>query len=138
MALDRLKPAARAVRQLQLGSEFPNVEAMYRQRSLSRLLNKRLWSVALSYAGSDVALQVRGGDRQCLSVLSQPAMLCSLAAGRQGPARTINDKLSKDMQHTPPEGSVQGPCSGQPACAGCCQRTHQSQLHAQVPLQVAP
>jgi hypothetical protein len=58
VALD-LKPAARAVRQLQLGTEFPNVEAMYRQRSLSRLLTKRLWSVALSYAGNDGSLQVR-------------------------------------------------------------------------------
>lgn len=64
MALDRLKPAARAVRQLQLGAEFPNVEAMYRQRSLSRLLTKRLWSVALSYAGNDGSLQVRPAARQ--------------------------------------------------------------------------
>jgi len=58
LALDRLKPAARAVRQLGLVPEFPNVEAMYRQRSLTRLMNKRLWPVAQSYAGNDVALQV--------------------------------------------------------------------------------
>jgi hypothetical protein len=58
VALDRLKPAARAVRQLKLGAEFPNVEALYRQRSLARLVGKRLWPVALSYAGSEVSLQV--------------------------------------------------------------------------------
>jgi hypothetical protein len=57
VALDRLKPAARAVRQLQLASEFPNIEALYKQRSLSRLMQKRLWSVALSYAGNDTMLQ---------------------------------------------------------------------------------
>jgi hypothetical protein len=61
VALDRLKPAARAVRQLQLAAEFPTVEALYRQRSLARLMNKRLWPVALSYAGSDVSLQVIAG-----------------------------------------------------------------------------
>lgn len=61
IALERLKPAARAVRQLGLAAEFPNVEAMYRQRSLTRLMNKRLWSVAQSYAGNDAALQVCAG-----------------------------------------------------------------------------
>lgn len=63
VALDRLKPAARAVRQLKLGAEFPNVEALYRQRSLARLVGKRLWPVALSYAGSEVSLQVFAGRR---------------------------------------------------------------------------
>lgn len=63
VALDRLKPAARAVRQLKLGAEFPNVEALYRQRSLARLVGKRLWPVALSYAGSEVSLQVCAGRR---------------------------------------------------------------------------
>lgn len=58
MALDRLKPAARAVRQLQLSAEFPDVEALYRQRSLTRLMSKRLWAVAQSYAGKDTDLQV--------------------------------------------------------------------------------
>lgn len=58
VALDRLKPAARAVRQLGLQAEFPNIEALYRQRSLARLVGKRLWSVALSFVGSDTALQV--------------------------------------------------------------------------------
>jgi hypothetical protein len=58
VTLDRLKPAARAVRQLHLAAEFPNIEGLYRQRSLSRLMSKRLWPVALSYVGNDVALQV--------------------------------------------------------------------------------
>lgn len=59
VALDRLKPAARGVRQLGLAAEFPNVESTYRQRSLARLVSKRLWQVALSFVGSDAALQVR-------------------------------------------------------------------------------
>lgn len=63
VALDRLKPAARAVRQLHLAAEFPNVEALYRQRSLSRLISRRLWSVAQSYAGNDVTLQVVAVER---------------------------------------------------------------------------
>jgi hypothetical protein len=58
VAQDRLKPAARAVRVLGLTAEFPNIESLYRQRSLARLVGKRLWQVALSFVGSDVALQV--------------------------------------------------------------------------------
>lgn len=58
VTLDRLKPAARAVRQLRLAAEFPNIEGLYRQRSLGRLMSKRLWPVALSYVGNDVTLQV--------------------------------------------------------------------------------
>lgn len=60
VAQDRLKPAARAVRVLGLTAEFPNIESLYRQRSLARLVGKRLWQVALSFVGSDVALQVGG------------------------------------------------------------------------------
>jgi hypothetical protein len=59
VAQDRLKPAARAVRVLGLTAEFPNIESLYRQRSLARLVGKRLWQVALSFVGSDVGLQVR-------------------------------------------------------------------------------
>lgn len=73
VALDRLKPAARAVRQLQLAAEFPNVEALYRQRSLARLMNKHLWPVALSYAGSDASLQVRDVAAGMLTVLNTAA-----------------------------------------------------------------
>eukprot|EP00878_Enallax_costatus_P036497 GHUV01040991.1.p1 GENE.GHUV01040991.1~~GHUV01040991.1.p1 ORF type:complete len:193 (+),score=43.24 GHUV01040991.1:458-1036(+) len=57
VALDKLKPAAKAVRQLGLQAEFPNIEALYRQRSLARLVGKRLWSVALSFVGNDTVLQ---------------------------------------------------------------------------------
>ncbi|KAF6257473.1 hypothetical protein COO60DRAFT_1701845 [Scenedesmus sp. NREL 46B-D3] len=60
VAQDRLKPAARAVRVLGLTAEFPNIESLYRQRSLARLVGKRLWPVALSFVGSDVGLQVCG------------------------------------------------------------------------------
>ncbi|WIA30602.1 hypothetical protein OEZ86_000682 [Tetradesmus obliquus] len=59
VAQDRLKPAARAVRVLGLTAEFPNIESLYRQRSLARLVGKRLWQVALSFVGSDVALQTQ-------------------------------------------------------------------------------
>jgi hypothetical protein len=58
VAQDRLKSAARAVRVLGLTAEFPNIESLYRQRSLARLIGKRLWQVALSFVGSDAALQV--------------------------------------------------------------------------------
>jgi len=58
VAFDRLKPAARAVRQLGLSADFPNIESLYRQRSLARLVGKRLWQVALSFVGNDTALQV--------------------------------------------------------------------------------
>eukprot|EP00879_Flechtneria_rotunda_P026817 GHRR01028650.1.p1 GENE.GHRR01028650.1~~GHRR01028650.1.p1 ORF type:complete len:381 (+),score=102.18 GHRR01028650.1:1142-2284(+) len=57
--LNRLKAAARAVRQLGLATEFPNVDALYRQRSLSRLVNRRLWQVALSFVGNDMPLQTQ-------------------------------------------------------------------------------
>jgi hypothetical protein len=43
---------------LGLTAEFPTIESLYRQRSLARLVGKRLWQVALSFVGSDVALQV--------------------------------------------------------------------------------
>eukprot|EP00775_Hariotina_reticulata_P004540 gene4540-4792_t len=59
VALERLKPAARAVRQLGLTAEFPNIESLYRQRSLARLVGKRLWQVALSFVGSDTPLQTQ-------------------------------------------------------------------------------
>lgn len=72
ITLDRLKPAARAVRQLGLQAEFPNIEALYRQRSLARLVGKRLWSVALSFVGSDIALQVRA------STATTPLTACQL------------------------------------------------------------
>eukprot|EP00877_Chromochloris_zofingiensis_P011233 jgi/Chrzof1/6363/Cz18g05220.t1 len=57
VALDRLKPASHAVRALGLQAEFPDVESLYKTRSLARLLDKRLWPVALSFVGNDAALQ---------------------------------------------------------------------------------
>ncbi len=58
IALDRLKAASRAVRAFSLKADFPDVEAMYRQRTLARLVQKRLWSVAATFVGSDPALRV--------------------------------------------------------------------------------
>ncbi|KAI8465202.1 MAG: ribonuclease H-like domain-containing protein [Monoraphidium minutum] len=57
LELGRLKPAAKAVRALGLQKEFPDVEALYREHSLRRLMERRLWQVALSYVGQDARLQ---------------------------------------------------------------------------------
>lgn len=89
MTLDRLKPAARAVRQLRLAAEFPNIEGLYRQRSLSRLMTKRLWPVALSYVGNDAALQVWSGAQLvqlchvCVCVCVDWCLLIGLQARAQ-------------------------------------------------------
>lgn len=37
---------------------FPNINEMYRQRTLTRLLEKEQWAVAATYAGQDVQCQV--------------------------------------------------------------------------------
>lgn len=83
VALDKLKPAARAVRQLGLQAEFPNIEALYRQRSLARLVGKRLWSVALSFVGSDAALQV---GRRATAPWGYPSSPSFLIAGQHSVA----------------------------------------------------
>ncbi|KAK9829035.1 hypothetical protein WJX72_003549 [[Myrmecia] bisecta] len=57
LAFDRLKEASKAVRHLGLQQEFPDVEQMYRQRSLARLVDKGLWSVAATFVGEDEAYQ---------------------------------------------------------------------------------
>ena len=51
------KTAFIAVRTFGLEDEFPNVEGLYRQKTVTRLLGKRLWAVASKVVGSDVALQ---------------------------------------------------------------------------------
>ena len=38
---------------------FPDIEEMYKQRTLSRLLDKEQWEVAAAYAGQDKQCQVR-------------------------------------------------------------------------------
>lgn len=58
IATDRLKAACRAVRHLQLSDEFPDVEALYRHRTVTRLVDKQLWSVAATIVGTDNDLQV--------------------------------------------------------------------------------
>ena len=60
ISYDRLKSAAGAVKALGLVEEFPQVESMYRERSLERLMNKQQWAVALKFVGKDKDLQVRG------------------------------------------------------------------------------
>jgi hypothetical protein len=57
IAQDRLKAASRSVRRFGLKEEFPDVESMYRQKAVGRLLGKRLWTVASTFAGNDVSLQ---------------------------------------------------------------------------------
>jgi hypothetical protein len=61
VAGEQLKAATHAVRVLGLGEAFPNIEALYRRRSLGRLLDKRLWPVALAFVGTEQELQVGGG-----------------------------------------------------------------------------
>ena len=38
---------------------FPDIDEMYKQRTLTRLLEKEQWAVAATYAGQDVQCQVR-------------------------------------------------------------------------------
>lgn len=37
---------------------FPDIDEMYKQRTLTRLLEKEQWAVAATYAGQDVQCQV--------------------------------------------------------------------------------
>ena len=39
---------------------FPDIDEMYKQRTLARLLEKEQWAVAATYAGQDLQCQVRG------------------------------------------------------------------------------
>lgn len=38
---------------------FPDIGEMYKQRTLTRLLEKEQWAVAATYAGQDIQCQVR-------------------------------------------------------------------------------
>ena len=38
---------------------FPHIDEMYKQRTLTRLLEKEQWAVAATYAGQEVQCQVR-------------------------------------------------------------------------------
>lgn len=38
---------------------FPDIDEMYKQRTLTRLLVKEQWAVATTYAGQDTQCQVR-------------------------------------------------------------------------------
>lgn len=58
LELDKFKTAPRAVRQLGLSQEFPDVQHMCNTNNMERLTNKRLWPVALRLAGTDRRLQV--------------------------------------------------------------------------------
>lgn len=55
---DRLKAAARGVRLFGLRPDFPDVEDLYRSRTVQRLVDKRLWSVAATFVEGDRRLQV--------------------------------------------------------------------------------
>ncbi|KAL0026717.1 hypothetical protein WJX79_006852 [Trebouxia sp. C0005] len=51
--VDRLKEAVRLVRHLKLQQTFPDIDDMYKQRTLARLIEKEQWAVAATYAGQD-------------------------------------------------------------------------------------
>jgi hypothetical protein len=57
IAQDRLKAAFMAVRMFDLDDDFPNVERAYREKTVSRLLGKRLWAVASNIVGNDEGLK---------------------------------------------------------------------------------
>lgn len=63
----------RCLRQaLSLQTEYPDVERLYKQRSLDKLIFKGLWSVAAMFASGDRGLMVRGTQfavRACLSTI---------------------------------------------------------------------
>ena len=50
---------------------FPDIDEMYRQRTLTRLLEKEQWAVAATYAGQDTQCQVTT-DILCLLQLAIP------------------------------------------------------------------
>ncbi|GAB4818833.1 hypothetical protein N2152v2_005879 [Parachlorella kessleri] len=52
-----LKSAARAVKDLGLQQEFPDVEAAYKRKTVDKLAAKGLWGVAATYVGDDPVLQ---------------------------------------------------------------------------------
>eukprot|EP00798_Chlamydomonas_sp_ICE-L_P015011 gene15011-21079_t len=54
---DRLKFACKAVRMFNLQESFPTVEADFNKANISKLVRKRLWSVASSRVGNDIELQ---------------------------------------------------------------------------------
>ena len=54
-----LKSAARAVKDLGLQQEFPDVESAYKRKTVDKLAAKGLWGVAATYVGDDPVLQVR-------------------------------------------------------------------------------
>ncbi|KAL0033286.1 hypothetical protein WJX77_001863 [Trebouxia sp. C0004] len=51
--VDRLKEAVKLVRHLKLQQTFPDIDEMYKQRTLARLIEKEQWAVAATYAGQD-------------------------------------------------------------------------------------
>ena len=57
IANDRWKAAAQAVRSHTLRETFPDVESQYVQKTVQKLVGKKLWTVAIEFCGSDTALQ---------------------------------------------------------------------------------
>jgi hypothetical protein len=55
---DRLRSACRLTEEFGLEEAFPNVRALYRSKTLERMVRKGLWSVAAAFVQEDAALQV--------------------------------------------------------------------------------
>lgn len=57
IAQDRLKAANQAVKVFKLEATFPDVESQYHFKTVTKLIGKKLWSVAIQFAGQDQDLQ---------------------------------------------------------------------------------
>jgi hypothetical protein len=80
IATDRLKAAARAVQAFGLQREFPGADRAYREKSVARMAERRLWPVALGFVRGD-----RGLQRQLLTAMAE--------AGEAQLAATYADQL---------------------------------------------
>ncbi len=72
----RLKDACAVVKCFGLQAGFPTLERNYREHTLQRLMDKRLWAAATGIAGADAALQVWNWRRHGLYMPSR----CGLTA----------------------------------------------------------
>ena len=61
---------------------FPDIDEMYKQRTLTRLLEKEQWAVAATYAGQDTQCQVRDFMLQAHSKIVYVAQAVTLLTYR--------------------------------------------------------
>lgn len=57
MLHDRLKAASKAVKTFNLVESYPNVEEVYKKRTLEKLVNKGIWGVASNFVGENDELR---------------------------------------------------------------------------------